>query len=71
MYIGFKDKIENLCITRIFNEYIRKYNHKIYQRFCKMLCSFAEYVGPVFSEHVKSLCALFNFQSNELQGQEL
>lgn len=36
-----------------------------------MLCSFAECVGPVFSENVESLCALFNFLSNELQGLEL
>ena len=38
---------------------------------CKMLYSFAECVGPSFSENRESHCALFNFQSNGFQGLEL
>lgn len=33
-----------------------------------MLFSFAECVGPSFSENTESHCALFNFQSNGKQG---
>ena len=36
-----------------------------------MFYSFAECVGPSFSENIESHCALFNFQSNGLQGLEL
>ena len=36
-----------------------------------MLYSFAECVGPSFSENIESHCALFNFQSNGLQGLQL
>ena len=32
-----------------------------------MLCIFAEHVEPAFSENIEVLCALFNFQSSELQ----